>query len=316
MPDLAPLPRPDAADGSPRLIGVEIEFAGIPEDRVADVVTGSLGGSAKQGDGPFWTIHDSALGDLEIYLDTALRKFDQSSLRDELLRIGREVIPVEIVTQPIDMDQMQRLNALVSDLHDAGAQGSSAGLFYGFGIHFNVQIASETVDDIRRPLLAYALIEDWLRDAMPIDETRRVLPFTSPYPTDFVRDLIRAGDGIGLSELIALYLDHCASRNFGLDMLPIFAHLAPDQVQDVVGDATSARPAFHFRLPDCRIDEDGWSLATEWNRWLAVERVAGDDELLARLAAEWQDDHGPITLSRSSWAKRAGEILDGAGLAA
>ncbi|MCM2561773.1 amidoligase family protein [Lutimaribacter sp. EGI FJ00015] len=314
MPDLAPLPRPDAADGTPRLIGVEIEFAGIPEDSVARVVTDSLGGTATQDDGPFWTVADSALGDLEIYLDTALRKFDQSSLRDELLRVGREVIPVEIVTAPLDMNQMERLNALVSDLRHAGAQGSGAGLFFGFGIHFNVQIASEQVEDIHRPLMAYALIEDWLRAAQPIDETRRALPFTDPYPTAFVRALIEAGNEIGLSELIALYLEHCPSRNFGLDMLPIFAHLAPGRVENVIGAATSARPTFHFRLPDCRIDEPGWSLADEWNRWIAVERVAGDAALLARLAHEWRDDHGPITLSRGSWADRAGDILDGVGI--
>jgi hypothetical protein len=316
MPGFTPLPRPDAADGNPRLIGVEIEFAGLPEKRVADLVTGTLGGEARQGDGPFWTVSGSALGKIEIYLDTALRKFDQSSLRDELLALGRDLIPVEIVTQPIDMDGMARLQQLVAALRDAGAQASGAGLFFGFGIHFNIQLASDSVDDIRRPLLAYALIEDWLRSAMPIDDTRRVLPFTDPYPTAFVRDLIRAGEGIGLSDLIALYLDHCPSRNFGLDMLPIFAHLAPRQVRDVIGDATSARPAFHFRLPDCRIDEPGWGLPDEWRRWVAVECVAGDAALLDRLSRDWLDDHGPITLSRASWADRAGAILGDAGITA
>jgi hypothetical protein len=315
MPELAPLPRPDAADGSPRLIGVEIEFAGIPEDRVADVVTASLGGTATQGDGPFWTVRDSALGDLEIYLDTALRKFEQSSLRDELLRIGREVIPVEIVTAPIDMEQMQRLNTLVGDLRKAGAQGSGAGLFFGFGIHFNVQIASETIDDIRRPLLAYALIEDWLRAAYPIDEARRLLPFTDPYPTDFVRALIGAGPGATRDDITGLYLGLTPSRNRGLDMLPLLAHFDKSRVDAVVADKTSARPTFHFRLPDCRIDEADWSLAREWRHWVTVETVARDTALLHRLSDAWTDDHGLVTLSRQSWAARAGRILQSAGLA-
>lgn len=316
MDGFAPLPQPNTADGTPRLIGVEIEFAGLPEDRVARIVTGTLGGRAEQGDGPFWTVTGSAVGRLDIYLDTALRKLERSTLRDELLRLGREVIPVEIVTEPIGMDRMARLQDLVTALRKAGAQGSGAGPFFGFGIHFNIQIASDRASDTLRPLLAYALIEDWLRSAMPIDDTRRMLPFTDPYPTAFVRDLVAAGPGIGLGDLVPLYLDHCPSRNFGLDMLPILAHFAPDPVRNRMGEATSARPAFHFRLPDCRIDEAGWSLPVEWNRWVAVERVAADSALLARLGREWQDDHGPVTLSRRHWAKRAGGILGQAGILA
>lgn len=316
MDSFTPLPIPNAEDGKPRLVGVEIEFAGLPEDRVASIVKETLGGSARQGDGPFWTIEDTAIGDLEVYLDTSLRKFDQSALRDELLKLGREVIPVEVVTDPIRMDQMPHLQDLVAALRQDGAKGSGAGVFFGFGIHFNIQIASDRVGDIHRPLLAYALIEDWLRSAMPIDETRRVLPFTDPYPTAFVRDLIDAGQNIELADLITLYLDHCASRNFGLDMLPIFAHFDPKKVTEKVDDSTSARPAFHFRLPDCRIDEAEWGLPTEWDRWVAVEKVAADDALLTRLGQEWQDDHGTVTLSRQSWAERSGAILEDAGISA
>lgn len=315
MPGFASLPQPRAADGSKRLIGVEIEFGGLPEDRVARIVSDTLGGAAQQGDGPFWSVTDSAIGKVEVYLDTALRKAQRTALRDELLRLGREVIPVELVTEPLGMDGMAHLQTLVEALRDAGAMGSGAGLAYGFGIHFNVQIASDDVADIRRPLLAYALIEDWLRDSMPIDDTRHVLPFTDPYPTSFVRALVKAGQ-VGLSDLIAIYLDHCPSRNFGLDMLPVFAHLAPERVKGALGEATSARPTFHFRLPDCRIDEAEWGLPDEWLRWVTVERVAQDDALLARLADAWQDGHGSITLSREPWATRCGEILHRAGISA
>lgn len=315
MRGFASLPRPEAADGSARRIGVEIEFGGLSEDRVARIVADTLGGAVSHGDGPFWTVTDSAIGKVEVYLDTALRKAHQTALRDLALRLGREVIPVELVTEPLDMGGMAHLQTVVEALRDAGAMGSGAGLAYGFGIHFNIQIASDDVADIRQPLLAYALIEDWLRDSMPIDDTRQVLPFTDPYPTSFVRDLINAGR-VGLSDLVALYLDHCPSRNFGLDMLPIFAQIAPGLVRGDLGDATSARPTFHFRLPDCRIDEPEWGLPDEWARWVVVERVAQDEALLARLAAAWLDEHGVLTLSRSPWATRCGAILQKAGISA
>jgi hypothetical protein len=165
-----------------------------------------------------------------------------------------------------------------------------------------------------RPLLAYALIEDWLRSAYPIDEARRLLPFTDPYSTDFVRALIEAGPQATRDHVTGLYLALTPSRNRGLDMLPLLAHFDGPRVAAAISDKTSARPAFHFRLPDCRIDEAGWTLAGEWRRWVAVERVARDTALLRRLGDAWLDDHGLVTLSRQHWAGRAGRILQSAGI--
>ncbi|MEC9104016.1 MAG: amidoligase family protein, partial [Pseudomonadota bacterium] len=86
---------------------------------------------------------------------------------------------------------------------------------------------------------------------------------------------------------------------------------------DALGDdSTSARPAFHFRLPDCRIDEADWSLRGEWLRWLLVEEIAADEALLVKLLHGWEDAHGRVTLSRAPWARRCGEILKDAGVPA
>lgn len=314
-PDIAPLPRPDTATGAPRLVGVEIEIGGLPEVRVARVARDTLGGRLEQGDGPFWTLKDSEIGDLEVYLDIFIRNSEKSALRDAALNLGREVIPVEIVSQPLTRDGLRRLNDLIPPLRRAGALGSSAGVFFGFGIHFNIQILSDDVADIRGPLTAFALIEDWLRAALPIDETRRILPFTAPYPTGFVRALLMLDPAADLDRLIALYVGHNATRNRGLDMLPLFAHLAPKTLPPALLASTARRPTFHFRLPDCRIDEPGWSLAQGWRRWVLVEQVASDSRLMRALARVWQDAHGPVTLSRHTWAQRAGDILLGAGLA-
>ncbi|WP_323766195.1 amidoligase family protein [Marinovum sp.] len=315
-PAFAPLPRPDTADGSPRRVGVEIELGGLDERHVAEIAQETFGGTLSHGDGRSLKLTDSALGGLEIYLDIYLRNAEKSALRDATLSLGRDVIPIEIVTDPLDLEGLARLNSLLPRLRDGGARGSSAGLVLGFGVHFNLQVASEDMADIRGPLTAYALLEDWLRAAMPIDETRRILPFTAPYPTSFVRDLLELRADAPLSELIELYVHHNPTRNRGLDMLPLFAHLAPDHMARLKTEGTtSARPTFHFRLPDCRIDEPDWSLLTEWHRWLLVEKVAGDARLLAALGQVWQAAHGPLTLSRHTWAQRCGDILLGAGLA-
>jgi hypothetical protein len=311
----APLPQPLNAAGNARRVGVEVEMGGLPEGEVARICADALGGRAVQVDSHIWAVEESTIGRVDVYLDIFLRKAEQSRLRDLALDLGREVVPVEIVTEPLDMDGLERLDRLRDALREAGALGSGAGIVFGFGVHFNVEVASEADADTVRPLLAYALIEDWLRAAYPIDEARRLLPFTDPYPTDFVRALIGAGPGATRDDITGLYLGLTPSRNRGLDMLPLLAHFDKGRVAAVIADKTSARPTFHFRLPDCRIDEADWSLAREWRHWVTVETVARDTALLHRLSDAWTDDHGLVTLSRQSWAARAGRILQSAGLA-
>ena len=310
-----PLPRPRTADGTPRLTGVEIELGGLTEDHCARICARMLGGEAVQTDSVIWEVRDTRLGRLKVYLDIFLRKADRTALRDAALALGREVVPVEIVTEPLDRDGLIALDALRETLRREGALGSGGGMFFGFGVHLNVEIASTAAADVVRPLLAYALIEDWLREANPIDQTRRVLPFTAPYATTLVRALIALGPDAGLPAVIDAYAELAASRNHGLDMLPVFAHLAPERIAPALTEATSARPAFHFRLPDCRIDEPGWSLEHGWRRWLTVERVAANTALLLELSEAWRAAHTGVTLTRGHWARRAGALLSHHGLA-
>jgi hypothetical protein len=315
MRDIPPLPQPYDAKGEPRKIGVEIELGGLEEAQVADICAKTLGGTASQVDSHIWKVRNTSVGALDVYLDIFLRNATKSKLRDLALDLGREVVPVEIVTEPLDLSRMGELDDLRESLRKAGALGSGAGIVFGFGVHLNVQIASSRSVDIVRPLLAYALIEDWMRSANPIDESRRLLPFTDPYPTEFVRDLIALGVDAPVSAVMETYLQHNPTRNRGLDMLPIFAELALDRVGQVVSGKLSARPTFHFRLPDCLIDDADWSLADEWRRWLMVEQVAQDAALLERLGRAWEEDHGVLTLSRQSWARRCAGVLQDAGMA-
>ena len=70
------------------------------------------------------------------------------------------------------------------------------------------------------------------------------------------------------------------------------------------------RPAFHYRLPDCKINEAGWSAATAWNRWVYVETLAADAELLQELVEAWRDSSASFSIApRSSWAIRLTTIL-------
>lgn len=309
-----PLPRATDAEGNDRLTGVEIELSGLNTDETARLAADVLGGSAVQADDHAWEVQGSRIGKLDIYLDTALRYADSSAIKRIGLDIGKEVIPIEIVTEPLDRDGLVLLDELRARLRRAGAQGTGSGLAYGFGVHLNPAIGSRDDKGIVYPLMAYALIEAWMRETYPIDFSRRVLPFTDPYPSKLLEALCDAGF-VGPDAAADIYLKNAASRNYGLDMLPIFAWLDEAKVAEAVGDdAVSARPAFHFRLPDCRIDEEDWSLAQEWQRWRLVEQVAADEGLLVRLMREWREMHGSLVLRRAPWADRCGEILQEVGL--
>lgn len=272
-----PLPQPNTADGEARRVGVEVEFAGLDEAAAARIVAGTLGGHPRQ-TAPFtWAVEGGELGDIQVLLDTRFRKDADTEMVKTGLELSHGLVPVEIVTQPIRPQDIPRLDAVLQELAAKGATGTESALLQGFGTHLNVEIAGASAMDIAPVLTAYALAEAGLRAATPIDRTRAVLPFVAPYPAKLL-DRLAERDEWTLHDLARTYLDEAPSRNHALDMLPVFAHLMPEMTEDALGknSGVSARPAYHFRLPDSRIGDDDWSLCQEWNRWVAIERLAGD----------------------------------------
>ena len=94
-------------------------------------------------------------------------------------------------------------------------------------------------------------------------------------------------------------------------MLPLFAEYDEETVQRAAGsDRIKPRPAFHYRLPDCHIDRDGWSLSQSWDRWCVVEALADDEEALERLTAEFELDYrGLMGVDRKAWVARIDEWI-------
>ncbi len=311
-----PLPAARTEAGALRRVGLELEFAGLTETQVAQKVVAAFGGTARPG-GPFEVvIDDTELGRMQVYLDTAFRKSGQVGLAHLGLEIGREVIPVEIVTEPLEPQALPRIDALREALRAAGAMGSGSGILFGFGLHLNVEVAAPRIGAIRPVLTAFALLEDWLRLSHPIDGSRRLLPFVDPYPRRFVRQLLDLAPEAEMDELMDLYLRVTPSRNRALDMLPLFRHLDEARVLRALpnAEAVSARPTWHYRLPDSRVDEADWTIAFEWNRWVLVERVAGDGPLLAQLAEEWRDHQHDRGTTRRGWCRRTEALLLAAGI--
>ncbi len=313
MTEIESLVRPDDRNGAPRRVGIEIECGGLREERVAELVAEMFGGEVAKTGAYMRSVRGSEIGDVEILLDTALRDAVESEVARAGLDWGRAVIPVEVVTEPILPADIAKIDALCDRLAAAGAMGTQDGVLLGFGVHLNVALTGTGIDDVLPGLTAFALIEDWMRGRMRLDPSRRLLPFVDPYPARLLDRLCDPMEAWSMDRLTRIYLDNAASRNYALDILPILKTADPDAVVAAVPQMAhkSARPAWHYRLPDCRIDDPDWSVATEWNRWCAVERVAADDELLQRLKRTWRDYRNRTLPIPGQWRSVSAEILDG-----
>ncbi len=301
------LPIPKTKDGTSRRVGVEIELGGLDEAKVATLIADTLGGDVtKKADAR--VVKTAELGEIEIYLDTRFRDRLENAPA-KVKSLAASVVPVEIVTAPILPEQIAQLDVLVDALTAEGASDTKDGVFLGFGVHFNPEVRDVSLEAILPVLTIFALLEDYIRDADPIDLSRAVLPFVDPYPRPLVDALITTPPKT-LEGLIDLYLEHAPSRDHALDMTCLFALYDEDRMAAQM-DLTeiSARPTFHYRLPDFRPSDPDWSLAAAWNRWVWIEQLSADSALIGALCKAWTDHRGGWFKTRRSWAEKSGQIL-------
>ncbi|MEQ9171719.1 MAG: amidoligase family protein [Rhodospirillales bacterium] len=294
-------PATETEAGSPRRVGVEIEFAGLDVPAAANLVRDQFGGDISREDFHRLIVGETEFGDFVIELDAqavhkdapAREGTDKTLLPEELDAAAREalgkavtgIVPVEIVTPPMPWSDLGRLAEVTDALRRAGAKGTDNSLLYAFGLHLNPELPATDTDTILRHLKAYVILADWLRERVAIDLTRRLLPHADPFPKDYVLLLLDPAYAPDQDRLITDYLDHNPTRNRELDMLPLFRHLDEDAVTARLDSVLiKARPTFHYRLPDCALGDASWSPVVEWNRWVRVEELAADRDRLAQLA--------------------------------
>ena len=290
------------ADGTPRRIGVEVEFAGLDCAPAAQIVAEVTGGKLQEVDRYRYLIEETGQGTYVVELDTQyvhpeeggqaeervqleserLGRAIEEGLRTAVGEVTRMYLPVELVCPPVGIAELSKLDEMTARLRQAGAMGTRDSVVYAFGLQLNPDLPAMDAPTILRYLRAYLVCADWLRRDIGIDLTRRVLPFIQPYPKAYIQKVLAPGYDPDLAQLIDDYLLHNPTRNRDLDLLPLFTFLAPQKVKAAVDDPRlKARPALHYRLPDSRIDDANWGIVTEWNRWAgAVEALADDSDRL------------------------------------
>lgn len=313
-------------EGNPRQIGVEVELGGLPLSSVASVVADTLDGTVVE-DSPFvCKVEDTGCGSIGIELDSRplkerayaelLGEAEGSSLMDWFERsvsaAAQNLVPVEIVTAPLSLDELPSLDPLWHRLNAAGAEGTRDSVLYAFGLHLNPDLPDVDADTVLAHLQSFLLLYDWLLREEDVDISRRVTPFIFPFPESYRRRVLDPGYRPSLDALIDDYLAENPTRNRALDMLPLFAHLRPEAIARALPEdnLVNARPTFHYRLPNCEIGRTGWTPANAWNRWVEVERLAAGPDRLRATADEYlQLADLPLRLQASGWAERCAEIV-------
>lgn len=295
--DLLP-PSTHDEHGQLRRVGVEIEVLNLTIERASGIVIELFGGHAIRENEYQMTLVDTSLGKFGVEVDsTPLKAIAKKRRRFHVLgawdqvrerffgAVAEHVTPTEIVTAPIAPLELEAIDQLVVALRDAGAVGTDASWMYGIGVHLNPTVASTNVNDLRDHIRAFVLLYPWLAEVLRPNIARRFLGFIAPYPPAYARLVLDPSYTPSLPQLIDDYLAHNPTRNRGLDLLPLFAHLDAARVERVIQDErVSARPTFHFRMPDSRVDEPSFRIVDQWKAWLEVEHLAGDAPRLAQLS--------------------------------
>lgn len=292
-----------------RRVGIELEFADLDAMTSAEIVRSLFGGELEIGSPHRVTVRGTRFGDFLVELDLQLvhEGDPKNPLRMLAADLGSAVIPMEIACPPIRYDEACAIDELRDALRRAGALGTLANPFYALGAQLNPELPSHDGDYLLSVLRAFVLLRDWLRDEIQVDASRRLTFFAASFPGDWCDMILDPGYRPDMQGLIDGYLVHNATRYRELDMLPYMAFLDEKRVRAAVpAQKINKRPTYHYRLPNTLIDSPDWSLALEWERWLAVERLAERPDLIELYAALWRENHA--RLIPNDWTLRSREL--------
>ncbi len=315
-----------------RKIGIEIEYSGIDINKTSKILQQLFKGELSIVNGTIHKLENSELGDFTIELDAiplqkiaAKQKEAEKSHEDDRKLIenikietskiinyaGSKVVPLEIVSPPIDFDDISKLEKLIIELRKQGAKGTNENLHYAFGMHLNPEVKSKENEYIIRVLQSFLLIEPWLKKEHKIDISRKLTNFIDPFPKKYLSLILDKKYQANIDELIKDYHKYNPTRNRSLDMLPLFGHLNEDLVKSLYGEEEkiNSRPTFHYRLPNCDLSNPDWSIKKELEIWLNVEYLSENNDLLFEMIEKWQEFQSKITKTESGWIKIVDKLL-------
>lgn len=319
-------PKTRTDNGDERHVGVEVEYIGVSLEDTARIIARLWNGTVEWQHEHHVSIHCPELGKFVVELDVSWMQrlseiareeresddFPLAELADKVLSpVVSEVAPNEIVTPPLPFSRLHEIDQLTSAMRNAGAKGTGESILYAFGVHLNPEVPSHKAADLLPYLQAFVLLYEWMKDQMDIDATRMLTGFAHGFPVRYAKKILSPGYAPGMAQMIDDYLADNPTRNRALDMLPFFAFMDEKRVRAMVEDTlVKSRPTFHFRMPNCRINEAGWGIADAWHYWLQVEKLAGNPQGLHHLGEIFLQTHrNPTHYFTDEWLKQTAKWL-------
>ncbi len=315
--------------GNLRTVGFELEFSNLGIAESVQLIQQLYGGRVEPQNRFHQKVVGTSLGDFTVEFDLTLlteknyrKVFEKFNINLEDVKTGNgtleddvelllegivgKIFPYEIATPPVPCTQIGQFEKLRQALYEHHAEGTKAFPTNAFGTHINIETPATDTETILRYLRAFLLLYPWLLQVGDTDLARRVSPFIAPYPEAYATLVLSPAYHPDLAILIDHYHRFSPNRNRPLDMYPLFAALKKD-ILSTYKDIGKVKPreTFHYRLPNSSVSQPDWSLAQEWNNWVAVEELANDPEGIAQLSTEYLGiKAGTLIGFDSKWTKR------------
>ena len=287
-----------------RKIGIELEFYGLTPEQAAQVVAECLDGKIVRKHKALYKV-ESSKGTFKLETDAKLlKKLSASSelnrkqekidydgaIRDIISLVSDEIVPTELITPPLLIEDISLVNRLQEELVNKGALGTAESFRFAFAAQLNPDVQSLEVDYILKHLKAFIMLSEWLKKQISIDFTRKLTSHASDFPKAYNIKIFHPDYSPTLDEFIEDYLEFSPTRNMGLDLLPLFDYLNHELVASKIKDERiQARPTFHYRLPNCQLGLRSWNIEVEWQRWLLIEKLVENQELYEKMSKHFYD---------------------------
>ena len=292
--------------GTERCVGVELEMGGLEPQVMIDCIQSLYGGVVQRTSRFEYRIVGTRFGNFGVELDASYLKKIGHKLEKELqpeeefsfekfagdviAMAAEQVVPWEITTPPIPLSRLYELEGLVTSLRSAGALGTRSSLIYAFGLHLNPELPAVDVDTILNFLRGFLCLFEWIADEDDTDLTRRLTNYINHFPKAYILQVLDPDYQPDLHTFMLDYVRANPTRNRTLDLLPLFAWLDEPFVRTHVEDPrVKGRPTFHYRLPNCDIDNPQWHLLNPWSEWLQVERLVNHPEQLKSMCIAYRE---------------------------
>jgi len=304
--------------GGERTYGWELEYGNLSVQDSVDMLHRMFGGKIDAGEKYDQKIEQTELGDFQVQFDTGLlthksyrkafeslgihfenwsldRKHWEDKIEDLIASVGSHLIPVEIISPPLRFDQFYILENL----------RKATSFVYAFGVHINPEIPSVELKSLIRHLQAFIIFYPWILESSQIDISRRLTHFINPFPDEYIQLILSMDYRPDAEGFIKDYHQYNPDRNRPLDLYPLLSYLYPEPIEKL-GDLgpVSSRPTYHYRLPNCMIDDPEWRLYPTWNRWIEVELLAQDELKMKEIMKYyWKTYHETMIGFHQKWSQ-------------